>query len=53
VNKHGGDCEVFLLTDAGLRGNSHIAFADLNNEDVAGELSKWLKRKGLDKFVGE
>lgn len=53
VNRHGGDCEVLLLPDAGLRGNSHIAFADLNNEAVADELSKWLHRKGLDKFAGE
>jgi hypothetical protein len=52
VNRHGGDCEVLLLTDAGLHGNSHIAFADLNNQAVAGELSKWLHRKGLDKFAG-
>ena len=28
-------------------------FADLNNEAVADELSKWLQRKGLDKFAGE
>jgi hypothetical protein len=26
---------------------------DLNNEAVADELSKWLHRKGLDKFAGE
>src|SRR4029077_19845375 len=31
VKKHGGDCEVLLLPDTGLRGNSHIPFADLNN----------------------
>jgi hypothetical protein len=53
VNRHGGDCEVLLLTDAGLRGNTHIAFADLNNEAVADEMSKWLHRKGLDKYAGE
>ena len=53
VNRHGGDCEVLLLSDAGLRGNTHIAFADLNNEAVADELSKWLGRKGLDKFAAE
>jgi hypothetical protein len=40
---------VLLLPDVGLRGNTHIPFADLNNEAVAGELSKWLRRKGLDK----
>lgn len=49
VKRHGGDCEVLLLPDVGLRGNTHIPFADLNNEAVAGELSKWLRRKGLDK----
>lgn len=49
VNKHGGDCEVLYLPDAGLRGNTHIPFADLNNEAVAKELQKWLQRKGLDK----
>jgi hypothetical protein len=53
VNRHGGDCEVLLLPDAGLRGNTHIAFADLNNGAVADELSKWLGRKGLDKFAAE
>ena len=46
VNRHGGDCEVLLLPDAGLRGNTHIAFADLNNEAVADELSKWLGSQG-------
>jgi len=53
VNRHGGDCEVLLLPDVGLHGNTHIAFADLNNEAVADELSKWLQRKGLDKFAGQ
>lgn len=52
VNRHGGDCEVLRLPDAGLRGNSHIPFADLNNEAVADELSKWLRRKGLDTYAG-
>ena len=41
------------LPDVGLHGNTHIAFADLNNEAVAEELSKWLHRKGLDKFAEE
>jgi hypothetical protein len=45
VNRHGGDCEVLRLPDVGLHGNTHIAFADLNNEAVADELSKWLQRR--------
>lgn len=48
VNRHGGDCEVLRLPDAGLRGNTHIPFADLNNEAVAAEMRKWLQRKKLD-----
>lgn len=53
VNRHGGDCEVLALPEAGLKGNTHIPFADLNNEAVAAELSKWLARKGLDKFAAD
>jgi hypothetical protein len=53
VNKHGGDAEVLVLPEAGLRGNTHIPFADLNNRKVAEELSKWLHRKGLDDYAGK
>jgi len=42
-----------LLPDAGLRGSTHIALADLNNEAVADELSRWSHRKGMDKLAGE
>jgi hypothetical protein len=38
-----------LLTDAGLKGNTHIPFADLNNVAVADLLSKFLAENGLDK----
>jgi hypothetical protein len=49
VNKHGGKAELLLLPDAGLRGNTHIPFADLNNVAVADLLSKYLAQHGLDK----
>jgi hypothetical protein len=49
VNKHGGKAEVLLLPDAGLHGNTHIPFADLNNVAVADLLSKFLAQHGLDK----
>ena len=49
VNRHGGDCEILNLPEAGIRGNSHIPPADMNNEQIAAEMSKWLRRKGLDK----
>lgn len=49
VNKHGGQAEVLVLPDKGLRGNTHIPFADLNNVAVADLLSQFLNEHGLDK----
>jgi hypothetical protein len=48
VNEHGGKAEVLVLPDAGLRGNTHIPFADLNNVAVADLLSKFLAAHDLD-----
>jgi hypothetical protein len=49
INKYGGSAQVLMLTDAGLKGNTHIPFADMNNIAVADLLSKFLAEKGLDK----
>lgn len=49
INKHGGDATVVHLPEIGIKGNTHFPFADLNNIQVANELSKWLKEKDLDK----
>jgi hypothetical protein len=49
VKKYGGEAEILMLPDAGLKGNTHIPFADMNNVAVADELSKWLAKHGLDK----
>ena len=48
VNRHGGQATILRLPSVGLRGNSHIPFADLNNVDVADQLSAFLKKNGLD-----
>ncbi len=48
VNERGGDARVVFLPDLGLRGNTHIPFADLNNRKVAEQLAAWLHEKGLD-----
>jgi hypothetical protein len=48
VNKHGGDVTVVHLPEAGLKGNTHFPFSDLNNVEVADLMSKWLKEKKLD-----
>ncbi|MEQ7799600.1 alpha/beta fold hydrolase [Pedobacter sp. ASV1-7] len=49
VNKHGGDVTVIHLPEIGIKGNTHFPFSDLNNIEVANQLSKWLMEKGLDK----
>lgn len=48
VNRHGGDVTVVHLPDIGIYGNTHFPFSDLNNIQIADELSKFLKQKGLD-----
>ena len=45
VNRHGGDATVVHLPEAGIHGNTHFPFSDLNNEKVADALSQWLKEK--------
>jgi hypothetical protein len=36
------------LTDLGIHGNTHFAFSDLNNVDIANLMSKFLADKHLD-----
>jgi hypothetical protein len=49
INKYGGKAQLLMLPDAGLKGNTHIPFADMNNVAVADLLSKFLTDNGLDK----
>lgn len=48
VNKHGGDVTVVHLPDIGIRGNTHFPFSDLNNVQIADQVSKFLAEKKLD-----
>jgi pimeloyl-ACP methyl ester carboxylesterase len=48
VNRHGGDATVVHLPEAGIRGNTHFPFSDLNNREVAELMSKFLSEKKLD-----
>lgn len=48
VNRHGGDVTVVHLPEAGIRGNTHFPFSDLNNLQIADLMSQFLKEKGLD-----
>jgi pimeloyl-ACP methyl ester carboxylesterase len=49
LNKQGGKASVLHLPDEGLRGNSHFMFSDLNNVQVADQLSAFLEKHGLDR----
>ena len=49
VNRHGGDVTVVHLPEIGIRGNTHFPFSDLNNVEIADQVSKFLSDKGLDR----
>jgi pimeloyl-ACP methyl ester carboxylesterase len=48
VNRHGGDVALVHLPEIGIRGNTHFAFSDLNNLEIADLMSKFLEKKGLN-----
>lgn len=48
VRKQGGSASILHLPEAGLRGNSHFMFSDLNNVEVAEQLARFLSANGLD-----
>lgn len=48
INKYGGDAQVISLPDLGIYGNSHFPFVEINNEEIADIMAKWLAEKGLD-----
>lgn len=50
INRHGGDALLIDLPAMGIYGNTHIPFADLNNVEIADQLSAYLARKGLDNY---
>ena len=48
VNRHGGNVTVVHLPEIGIRGNTHFPFSDLNNVEIADQVSKFLADKKLD-----
>lgn len=48
INRHGGDATLVHLPELGIRGNTHFIFSDLNNVEVADQVSKFLSEKHLD-----
>lgn len=51
INRHGGDAQVVEFPKLGIRGNTHAAFADRNNLEIADLLSAFLKEKKLDGYA--
>ena len=49
INARGGKAELPHLPTRGLRGNTHIPFADLNNAAVADLMAEFLHNNGLDR----
>lgn len=48
VNRHGGDATLVELPKIGIKGNTHFMMSDLNNIEIANQLSEWMNEKGLD-----
>jgi hypothetical protein len=48
INRHGGDATFVSLPDLGIRGNTHFAFMDRNNIEIADQITAFLAEKGLD-----
>ncbi|KAF2016758.1 alpha/beta-hydrolase [Aaosphaeria arxii CBS 175.79] len=52
INQYGGNAKVMKLgEDAGLKGSTHIPFADLDNRKVAGLLDDFLEEAELDEYA--
>jgi Alpha/beta hydrolase family len=48
VNRRGGDVTVVHLSEIGIRGNTHFPMSDMNNLQIADQMSKFLSEKKLD-----
>lgn len=48
VNKHGGDATLVHLPEIGIKGGTHFLMSDLNNVEIADQISKFLTNRKLD-----
>jgi hypothetical protein len=48
INRHGGDATFVSLPEQGIHGNTHFAFSDLNNHEIADQITAFLAEKNLD-----
>lgn len=47
INQHGGDASLVHLPEVGIRGNTHFLMSDLNNVQIADQVSQFLAEKKL------
>jgi pimeloyl-ACP methyl ester carboxylesterase len=47
VNRQGGDATFVSLPERGIHGNTHFAFSDLNNREIADQITAFLTEKSL------
>jgi pimeloyl-ACP methyl ester carboxylesterase len=48
VNRHGGDARLVHLPDIGIRGGTHFLMSDLNNVEIADQITTFLTARKLD-----
>ena len=48
INRHGGDAQLVHLPEIGIQGNTHFPMSDLNNVEIADQVSQFLTEKNLD-----
>jgi hypothetical protein len=48
INRHGGDARLVHLPEIGIRGSTHFLMSDLNNIEIADQVSRFLAQKKLD-----
>jgi hypothetical protein len=44
LNLAGGDAQVLVLPEMGIKGNSHMLMQDLNNIQIADLLATWIEK---------
>lgn len=47
INRNGGNATLVELPNEGITGNSHFLMQELNNDEIAAHVERWLKRNGF------
>ncbi len=48
INQHGGDAQLVHLPEIGITGGTHFLMSDLNNVEIADQITQFLAEKDLD-----